>query len=199
MKPHAKALADLAAAIFVLQAKVDAMFPEFLEPKQGRPSVERAVDALQVEVGDPRAHTTTSHGDIHGASHAVPDDAASSASVEEVPAITGSEPKPDIPIEIAEVSAVPPLHGGVFGLAAESVAFHCSPSTTNTCKEALDMVQSVCTGSFTAAPTTCSMFCPPRHPVAAQVLAQSSPLTPTEYGLDTNNIHVALLQWCPRP
>jgi hypothetical protein len=69
MEAQAKARTNLTAAIFALKAKVDVMFPDILEPKQERPSIEQAIDVLQVEVGDPGAPTATSHNDHHGARH----------------------------------------------------------------------------------------------------------------------------------
>jgi hypothetical protein len=194
MEPHAKALADLAAAIFALEAKVDAMFPDILEPKQGRPTFERAVDALQVEVGDPRAHTATSHGDIHGASHAVPDNAASSAIVAEVPTITGSKLKPDIPFQIAGVTTVALLHEGVPELATEPAALHCLPSSTNTDKESLEVAPSACTSSITTAPATCSTYCVPQLEMDVLALGASCSSSPIEYA---STLIASMLQWCP--
>ena len=42
-------------------------------------------------------------------------------------------------------------------------------------------------------PATCSIVCLPRHRVAAPVLAASPPPAPTDYVLDINRIHVAVV------
>jgi hypothetical protein len=58
-------------------------------------------------------------------------------------------------------------------------------------KETLGATPSASTSIFTKAPSSCSTDGLPQQSMVAQVLVSSSPSTPTEYTLDTNNILVA--------
>jgi hypothetical protein len=86
----------------------------------------------------------------------------------------GARPSRTSPSRSAGITAVLLLHEGVPELAAEPASLHCSPSPTNTGRETLDVLPWACTGSITAAPTTCSTVSPSGRPGAGCVLSTDS-------------------------
>jgi hypothetical protein len=66
---------------------------------------------------------------------------------------------------------------------------HCFSSPTTVGLESFEEVPSIGCGAITSAPATYSTYCSSQHSRAAGSLFVFSPVTPTEYALDTNDIH----------
>jgi hypothetical protein len=123
--------------------------------------------------------------------NAVPVDAASSAVVVEVAAQTCSMAKQDTHFPSSGVTTMALLPEGVSELVIISEMHHDSSSATVIELETLDVDPAAPTSFINTALVICSTECVPQLAMVVPLLDASSSSTPSEYGLNTNNVRVA--------